>query len=102
MAMAKKSTVNLLVIQPNGTEMPVEITKADYEDGDWLRDVVGGLPASKVVEWEGRRRWGYVCEDGYHLERLNPAEWPTNLKASLLMGERIVGTMVIDLDTTPR
>jgi hypothetical protein len=60
------------------------------------------MPGSKVVEWKGRGRWGYVCEDSYHLERLKPAEWPINPKASRLMGERIGGTMVIDLDTTPR
>jgi hypothetical protein len=76
--MSKKSTVNLLVIKPNGAETPVEITKANNEDGDWPRDMVGGMPGSKFVVWKGRRRWGYVCEDGYHLERHNPPAWPTS------------------------
>lgn len=89
--MSTKRQGFLVTIHPDGTEMrePFKGTSPPYER---LRALVGGCLASADAKYQGRRRTGYVHDEGLLL-RL-----PHNPRASRMYREAFPGMAAMDYD----
>lgn len=94
----------LRVIAPDGTTSDIGYDGRTEPPLETLQRAVGGYVEHIAVTYAGKRRSAYVIDPwGAHpaLPRFDPQQLPLNAAASRLVGQKIVGPLVIDLGRAP-